>query len=55
MLLHKSMKKELIAVTKNCMNEEVHDLLDTGGTVNKNKRHLSSKTSEISVLERYLE
>ena len=55
MLLHKSMKKELIAVTKNCMNEEFHDLLDTGGTVNKTKRHLSSKTSEISVLERYLE
>ena len=49
------MKKELIAVTKKCMNEEFHDLLDTGGTVNQKKRHLSSKTLEISVLERYLE
>ena len=38
MLLHKSMKEELIAVTKNCMNEDFHDLMDTGGTVNQKKR-----------------
>jgi len=49
------MKKDFIAVTKKCMEEEFHDLLDTRGTENKNKRHLRLKTSEISVLERYLE